>query len=792
MSVSDLNIRIGARLDQFSSGIDAAERKLKAFARRAESVGQDLTTRLTLPIVGIGAAAVSAFANFEKVENGLKAVAGSTQLASDQLERLREIAKNPGIELEEAVKGSIRLQTVGFAAREAEQVLLQLSKAVTVAGGSAEDLGEVTRQFAQITSKGKILTEDINVIRERIPAIGLAFQDAFGTQSVDAIRASGIGTREFVARLTEAISKNQVFQSATGGVSNELNNFTNSIKQSGVQFGRAIVESTGFVSILSKLSGFISRASEGFANLSPGAQKFIVFSAAGAAALGPLLFGLGAMAKTLPLITTGIAALKIAVTAFTSPIGIAVVAIAGLVYGFRELYKNNEGFRTSIQGLVSSFLGLGRVILDVLSPAFSFVRSIIGTVGAKLTDLGINSRTVSAFFAGFATAIVDSISSAARTLSSFVSGLKNLISGEFTAAGQNFKTALTENINFLTGKTIGEGFNRGFSSALSQTTPPALPVPPKEEVFNFSKFVGDAVSRDVAAGITTGIQSGAASSGARGQSFALNPIQSTALSQLDTSSAELANQGLILSNEALAASFVATARAIQPTQGILTTLGEQYDLLDAKAIALGAGFDAAKARIDLTREALVAALDAGFGPTSTQVVFLSEQLGVLEESYSRVSARNDALAAGITSLGSSFSQLAEDGKLSFKAFAKAAVDSIGDIIGALIQQAVARVIANSALAGGPVGIALAAAAGTAASGIFKGLISRITPFADGGLVTGPTLGLVGEAGPELIIPLAQIGDLFPDQGSSQGEFVLRGDDLLLILQRAEKRQTRIF
>lgn len=792
MSVSDLNIRIGARLDQLSSGIDAAERKLKGFARRAESVGQDLTTRLTLPIVGIGAAAVGAFANFEKVENGLRAVAGSTQLASEQLERLREIAKNPGIELEEAVKGSIRLQTVGFAAREAEQVLLQLSKAVTVAGGSAEDLGEVTRQFAQITTKGKILTEDINVIRERIPAIGLAFQDAFGTQSVEAIRASGIGTREFVARLTEAISKNQVFQSATGGVSNELNNFTNSIKLSLVQFGRAIVESTGFVSILGKLSGFISRAADGFASLSPGLQKVIVFTAAGAAALGPLLFGLGALAKTLPLITAGVTALKIVFTAFTSPVGIAVAAIAGLVYGFRELYRNNEGFRTSVQGLVNNFKALGRVVIDLVGPSFNFIRSIIGAVGTKFTELGINSRTVSAFFAGFATSIVDTVSSAARTLTQFVSGLKNLVTGEFSAAGQNFKAVLTENINFLTGKTIGEGFNRGFSAALSEAKAPPLPTPAKEEVFNFSRFVGDAVSRDVAAGIGRGVQVGGEAVASRAATFALAPIPTSTAAQLDTNKAVLATQALAITNQALAESFKATATAIQPAQNILTSLGEQYDALYAKSIALGTSFDATKARIDLTREALIAALDAGFGPTSTQVTYLTEQLTLLEESYARVSARNEALAAGITTLGDSFSRLAEEGKLSFKTFAKAAVDSIGDVIRALIQQAVARVIANSVLAGGPVGLALAAAAGAAASGIFKGLISRVTPFAEGGLVTGPTLGLVGEAGPELIIPLAQVGDLFPDAGPSVGEFVLRGDDLLLILQRATQRQTRIF
>jgi phage-related minor tail protein len=42
------------------------------------------------------------------------------------------------------------------------------------------------------------------------------------------------------------------------------------------------------------------------------------------------------------------------------------------------------------------------------------------------------------------------------------------------------------------------------------------------------------------------------------------------------------------------------------------------------------------------------------------------------------------------------------------------------------------------------------------SSIFPG---GITPFAAGGIVTGPTLGLIGEAGPEAIIPLNRAGGM---------------------------------
>ena len=66
------------------------------------------------------------------------------------------------------------------------------------------------------------------------------------------------------------------------------------------------------------------------------------------------------------------------------------------------------------------------------------------------------------------------------------------------------------------------------------------------------------------------------------------------------------------------------------------------------------------------------------------------------------------------------------------------------------QRAIALAQRAAELAGG----AFSSARGAISSGI-----SRITPFADGGIVTRPTLGMVGEAGPEAIIPLNKMGSL---------------------------------
>ena len=64
----------------------------------------------------------------------------------------------------------------------------------------------------------------------------------------------------------------------------------------------------------------------------------------------------------------------------------------------------------------------------------------------------------------------------------------------------------------------------------------------------------------------------------------------------------------------------------------------------------------------------------------------------------------------------------------------------------------------------------------------------VTAFAEGGIVTGPTLGLVGEAGPEAIIPLDRLDGMMRSQ---KGEFVLRGQDLVVAMERAQDFRSRI-
>ncbi|OBQ43989.1 MAG: hypothetical protein AN484_09600 [Aphanizomenon flos-aquae WA102] len=89
-------------------------------------------------------------------------------------------------------------------------------------------------------------------------------------------------------------------------------------------------------------------------------------------------------------------------------------------------------------------------------------------------------------------------------------------------------------------------------------------------------------------------------------------------------------------------------------------------------------------------------------------------------------------------------------------------------------------------------IALAAGVAAVAAGSFlKSKLSdnKATAFANGGIVSGPTMGLVGEYpgaanNPEVIAPLDKLKSMIG--GGGGGMFVLRGQDLLLSVNRAQK------
>jgi hypothetical protein len=93
---------------------------------------------------------------------------------------------------------------------------------------------------------------------------------------------------------------------------------------------------------------------------------------------------------------------------------------------------------------------------------------------------------------------------------------------------------------------------------------------------------------------------------------------------------------------------------------------------------------------------------------------------------------------------------------------------IADLGGRLVEfgrTIVDRIVDGIRSVAGNIGSAvLGAIPGAGTIGKAAGFIGNVLPFADGGIVTAPTLGLVGEAGPEAIIPLRQLPGMMGSGG----------------------------
>ena len=116
------------------------------------------------------------------------------------------------------------------------------------------------------------------------------------------------------------------------------------------------------------------------------------------------------------------------------------------------------------------------------------------------------------------------------------------------------------------------------------------------------------------------------------------------------------------------------------------------------------------------------------------------------------------------------------------------------VVKGFAAQAIAGLIANAVSTMGPAGVAVAAAAPGIVNGLFDSLIPK---FAKGGIATGPTFGLFGEAGTEAIIPLNRLPDLMSKMAGPQAQQVqvvghISGDVIRLTNDRATTRLKRTF
>lgn len=294
-----------------SDALAAIERRYKDTINSVQNFGQAMSTYVTAPIVGVGIAMAVSFANLDTLDRGLQSVMGSAQAAEKEFNRLREVAKLPGLGLEEAAQGSVMLQAAGMSANFARRELLAVGNALATVGKGKFELERVNNQLVQIYNKTSGFGEDVKTISQSLPQLRKVMLEAFGTMDTEAISKKFTG-KEFVEKLVVELEK---LPKATGGFKNAWENLTDSLKVGGAEIFKIAEKSFDFTGKLEGLATMIESVANRFKEMNPEAQTAILSITGIVAAIGPLSVAIGAIARALPLLSVGFRVL-------TGPIGI--------------------------------------------------------------------------------------------------------------------------------------------------------------------------------------------------------------------------------------------------------------------------------------------------------------------------------------------------------------------------------------------------------------------------------------------------------------------------------------
>jgi tape measure domain-containing protein len=295
MAIGKLNLKLGIDVSNLEKELGKVERAMSRFGGQMQSIGSTMTQSLTLPLLGVGAASLKAFADMEKLENGLIAIMGTSEGAKEELDKLRKVAENPGLALPEVVKASATLQSVGMSADVARETITQFGNAVARAGMGAETFDGVIVALGQISAVGKVTQEDLNQIKGRLPEFAKVMQNEFGVVTAEAINNMGISAEDFITRSVSALGE---LERAQGGLGNTFDNLKDNVTASLAEFGKAINESLNLQAVAESLSKYIQGLVDGFKALNPETQGFIVKAALVAASIGPIIFIVGKLIST--------------------------------------------------------------------------------------------------------------------------------------------------------------------------------------------------------------------------------------------------------------------------------------------------------------------------------------------------------------------------------------------------------------------------------------------------------------------------------------------------------------
>jgi tape measure domain-containing protein len=794
MKATAINLIIGADIAQFESAMSKLQKATKKIGKQFTDIGKSMTIGLTVPLVGLGIAAIKSASEIDTLKRALKAVMGSTERAEAEFKKLIEVAKLPGLGLEDAVRGSVNLQAAGFSADQARRALLAFGNALATVGKGKDDLAGVNLVLTQILNKPKVMQQDLNQLFERLPQVRGAMLKTFGTFSSEGLQAMGIDGVEFVEKIITEFEK---LPKMTGGLKNAFENMGDSIQISLAKLGLSINKTFDIEGLINNVSDFIAKLVSAFDNLSPAAQKTILVMAGLVTVMGPLMYLFGTLLTSITPVGLAIFGIVTAITALTGVVTYFTGANKDLSNGLRDQEKSIASAKSAFNAEMS-VLKAGnisqeerkRLITGINEKYSEFMPRLItekDTI-SDINQLQKESNTIflkklmlksqEAALTEKLNKIIELEKKNASTEISMTNALiksrqKLLETGKGTRGASQFANAqraiderkkeieqiqLSINKEDELYKTISERL--GIISSVAEKEKEIASIrnidskqTTKKKDYQIGDFFGGGMSFGGNDDFSIGDMGGGMSSVGDGYKIAESKLKES-LAKRMLSQEEFNAKMLELQVAQINAELMLHNEDTLVYQELLTQKAELENNYELQSLAM----------IEKVEEAKRAARQKTFNDTISGLLDLS---GAMQE-------------FGMKSKGLALFEIAANTAMGIS---RAVAAGAG-----LIFPANIGAIAS--------GVASVVSGGAKAKQAFSG-----AKFADGGIVSGPTVGMVGEyAGarnnPEVISPLNKLKKLIGDNGGNQlvqvvGSVRVQGQDLLIAIENANKVKMRM-
>jgi hypothetical protein len=365
MDVARLSIRVDSdqveradkRLESFHRSGERAQRAAQGFGRKAadafgrlESAGQSLSTFVTLPLAAAGGAAVKTASDLQESMNAVNVVFG------ESAEVIKDWGENAATQ-------------AGLSQAAFNQAATTIGAALNNAGLAADDAAQksinLTKRAADLAS---VFNTDVNQALQAIQA-GLRGEidplERFGvTMNQAAIEAKALekgiisageemtAQQKVTARLATIMEQTADVQ---GDFANTSDQTANSLR---VQKARATDLAAEFgqelLPVVDQALDVAGNLIDRFSGLSDAQKQAVVTTGAIAAGLGPVLFVMGKLVSVIPSVVSAIRTMRTAMIALNTvvranPIGALASVIAALAGGALVAFISRTREQTSTQ-----------------------------------------------------------------------------------------------------------------------------------------------------------------------------------------------------------------------------------------------------------------------------------------------------------------------------------------------------------------------------------------------------------------------------------------------------------